>query len=182
MKRKFTLRKLDMSADRKSSSLSCCCSDWMLKISSSVRHQESQFASCQWDRKLSSLCCRGSNWMLRISSSARNNIVSFDWLRTGVEHTSRPFIDCYSYLHRHYSIVSTFFKEAVDKKILTEIRIRLRAPSSDRDSALRDSRDSAMRASDSISNSLRKNKITGFPGNSKLVCCDCTDKLCVVAM
>ena len=88
-------------------------------------------------------------------------------MRTGVEHTSRPFIDCYSYLHRYDSIVSTCFKEAVDKKILTEIHIRLRAPSSDRDLALRASRDSALRAPDSISNSLGENEITDFPGNSK---------------
>ena len=35
MKKKFAVRKLDMSADRKLSSLCCRGSDWMLRISSS---------------------------------------------------------------------------------------------------------------------------------------------------
>ena len=35
--------------------------------------------------------------MLEISSTAQNYLVSFDWLRTGAEHTSRPFIDSYTY-------------------------------------------------------------------------------------
>ena len=59
--------------------------------------------------------------MLRISSSIRNNLVSFDWLRTGAEHTTRPFIDSYlPYLHRHDSVVFTWFTEARDTKTETQ--------------------------------------------------------------
>ena len=60
----------------------------------SSSHRRLETADMSGDRKSSSLCrCCFSDWMLRISSSARNNLVSFDWLRTGAEHTSRPFID-----------------------------------------------------------------------------------------
>ena len=70
------------------------------------------------------LCCSCSEWTLRISRSARNNLVSFDWLRTGAEHLliltyllTYLLIYFLTYLllkHRHDSTVSTCFKEAVD--------------------------------------------------------------------
>ena len=78
----------------------------MLRIPSSEQHK-AQIRSSQavrmdgghaWrsaGRKLSSLCCCCSDWMLRKTSSVQNNLVSSDWLRTGAEHTTRPFIDTY---------------------------------------------------------------------------------------
>ena len=42
---------------------------------------------------LLSLCCCCPDWMLRISSSVWNDLISFDWFRTGAEHTTQPFID-----------------------------------------------------------------------------------------
>ena len=76
------------------SSPCCWCSDWMLKISSSVCHQEelrsrkkfTWTADISRDRKSSSLCCCCSDCMLGISSSVRNNLVSFDWLRTEADY------------------------------------------------------------------------------------------------
>ena len=84
------------------------------------RRANSQFASCSHgrhtsgDRKSSSLCCCCSDWMLRISSSARNNLVSFDWLRTGADHL---LILTYLLTYPYDSIVSTCFKEAADTNI-----------------------------------------------------------------
>ena len=92
----------DMNGDRKSLSLCCCCSDWMLKTSSSVLHEDwMQFArtvdtSGDWRVVSRHLFVAAAFWLDSvISSSVRNNLVSFDWSRTGAEHTSRPFIDSY---------------------------------------------------------------------------------------
>ena len=38
---------------------------------------------------------RSSQAVRRKTSSVQNNLVSSDWLRTGAEHTTRPFIDTY---------------------------------------------------------------------------------------
>ena len=59
-----------------------------------------------------SLCCCCCDWMLRILSFSRNNLVSFDWMRTGAKHMAWTFLD--SYLP--YLTSTQCFKEAVDTK------------------------------------------------------------------
>ena len=63
----------------------------MVKISSSVRHEEEKQLAWAADMGLFVSAVLIGCWS-RIWSSARNNLVIFDWLRTGAERTSRPFI------------------------------------------------------------------------------------------
>ena len=73
-------------------------------------------------RKLSSLCSGCSDWMLRISSSVRNNLVSFDWFRTGAEHDHLLILT--NYLHQNDSEVSTC-STALDEYILMVLFVSL---------------------------------------------------------
>ena len=92
-----------------------------------ITFTKSKFPVCKhftWTADTSGERCRlfvaavvCSDWMLRISSSIWN--VSFDWLRSGAHNIPHNHLLILTYLHRHNSIASTCFTEAVDTKLVT---------------------------------------------------------------